>query len=58
MVEQWRRLTGQEALELLIKDMVNEKQKLVDKAAADRGEPLGDDHPMMKALKALEQAAR
>ncbi len=48
----------EEALELHIKGMVNEKQKLVDKAAADRGEPLGDDHPMMKALKALEQAAR
>lgn len=48
----------EEALELLIKDMVNEKQKLVDKAATDRGEPLGDEHPMKKALKALEQAAR
>ncbi len=45
------------ALKSLIQDMVSEKQKLVDKEAAGKGKNLNDDHPMMKALKAIKQVA-
>ena len=47
----------QKALASLVKDMVNEKQKLVAKAEETNGGPLGDDHPLMKGLKAVREAA-
>ena len=46
------------ALDALIGDMVASKQKLVDKAAADKGRVLDDEHPLMKGLKAIKQAEK
>ena len=46
-----------DALESLVKDMVNEKQKLVNEMTEAYGGELPDDHPILKALKALEEAA-
>ncbi len=45
------------ALKALIKDMALEKQKLVDKASADRGEALKEDYPIVRAQKAIQQVA-
>ena len=44
-------------LDCLIQDMANEKSKLIDKAEADGGKPLSEDHPMRMALKAIQEAA-
>ena len=38
--------------------MVNGKQKLIDKVEEDAGKPLGEDHPLRAALKALEEASK
>ena len=43
-----------DALESLMKDMVNEKQKLVNEIAGDGVLP--EDHPAVRAQKALEEA--
>ncbi|WP_156036247.1 serine hydrolase [Butyrivibrio sp. AE3004] len=45
------------ALESLIKDMVNEKCKIIDKAEEDFGKTLSEDHPLKLALKALCEAS-
>ena len=42
------------ALDSLVRDMANEKQKLAERAAVTNGGPLDDDHPIMKALKAIQ----
>ncbi len=42
------------ALNSLVRDMANEKQKLADRTAVTNGRPLDDDHPIMKALKAIQ----
>ena len=47
----------EEALNLLVKDMAAEKQKLADEAIKENGGPLGDDHPLMRSLKAIQEAA-
>ena len=44
-----------EALDSLMKDMISEKQKLVNEMAEANEVP--EDHPVMKALKALQEAA-
>ena len=46
-----------ESLDSLIKDMINEKQKLVDAESDAQGEQLPDDHPLMRALTALTEAS-
>lgn len=51
------KVSPEKALKALVGDMAQEKQKLVDKAASDRGESLSDDHPMMKGLKAICRVA-
>lgn len=51
------RTAPDEALKALLKDMIREKRKLVREAAADHGGKLPESHPVLKALKALEEAA-
>ena len=61
----WQRVRGlrspeqdlEEALESLIRDMAAGKQKLADEAKKVKGGPLGEDHPLMKGLKAIQEAA-
>ena len=48
----------QEAIENVLQDMVREKQKLVDQAAEAAGGELPEDHPIRRALQALEEAAQ
>ena len=46
-----------QVLESLMNDMITEKQKLVDAAAEANGGELPEDHPIVKALNALKEAA-
>ena len=46
-----------QGLESLMNDMITEKQKLVDAAAEANGGELPEDHPIVKALNALKEAA-
>ncbi|MBR2783971.1 MAG: penicillin binding protein PBP4B [Firmicutes bacterium] len=43
------------ALDSLLRDMVREKQKLIDEAEAEQGRPLPEDHPLLKAKQALDE---
>ena len=47
-----------EALDSLMKDMIHEKQKLADAEAESSGAELPADHPLMKALNALNEASQ
>ena len=46
-----------EAFKSLVKDMVTEKQKLVDEKAESTGKAL-DNHPILNGKKAIEELAK
>ena len=45
------------ALKSLIKDMANEKQKQFETKAEKNGKPFEEDHPILKAKKAIDDVA-
>lgn len=46
------------ALKYLIKDMANEKQKLIDEMEKENGKKLSKNHPIKKAKKALDEVSK